>query len=143
MIQQEIQSIVNSKLSYEEKAKKLSEIITGRDVKELLPDDEMPALKEPLKPKTKGMKILHLSLHGVYFDAIQKGVKTVEFRDNNEYYQKRCTYTENGKTYLVPYDAITFYQGKQRSMTVALTNIISNSRYFVFYLGEILYPKKG
>ena len=93
-LQKEIQSIFKSSLSYEEKGKKLAKLVTKQELDALLSKPkEVVALKEPLKPKTKGMKTLHLSIHKVYFDAIITGAKPIEFRDwKNEYYQRKCSY---------------------------------------------------
>ena len=54
-LQQEIQAILNdSSLSYDEKGAKL---VTKQELNALLPKPkEVVALKEPLQPKTKGMK---------------------------------------------------------------------------------------
>lgn len=136
--------LLDKSLDYSEKAKKLGLLVTSKEVRELLPkpEKELPVLKEPLKPKTTDMKVLNLSLHGVYFDAILKGQKPIEFRDYNDYYIKRCTYEENGRRYLVPFDAITFFQGRMRSMTVALKDITCSQSYFMFHLGKILRPPK-
>lgn len=144
-LREQIDAIVHDPTkAYDEKIKELTKLITKREADALLPEPiELPKLKEPLKPKTKGMRILHLSLHGVYYDQILQGTKKAEYRDYNDYYKQRCTYTDGGNTYLVPYDAITFYQGRMRSMTVALTDIKCSGSYFIFYLGDILYPKRG
>ena len=143
---EEIESIrSNGALTYEQKVERLKKLIASHEIDAVLPkpQEELPRLKEPLKPKTKGMRTLNLALKPVYFDAILKGVKKQEFRDYTEYYINKCTYTEGGKRYLVPFDALVFYQGNSRSMTVALTDIQCNGKYFIFYLGEILYPKNG
>ena len=101
-----------------------------------------PKLKEKLNPKTNGMNTLNLSIKSVYFDQIKKETKKEEYRKYNDYYKERCTYLEDGVRYLVPFDAIVLYQGS-RAMTVALTDITCDGKYFVFHLGEILYPKNG
>lgn len=146
-LQEEIQSILKSSLSYEEKGKKLAKLVTKQELNALLPKpkDEV-ALKEPLKPKTKGMKTLHLSIHKVYFDQIILGTKPIEYRDYNEYYIKRCTYEENGKRYIVPFDALVLYVGRGKnaySATVALKNITCDGHYFMFYLGKVLFKYMG
>ena len=141
MIRDEVKAIVtNGKLSYDDKGKRMSEAIANGD-----PMNEV-TLKEPLKPKTKGMKTLMLSIHKVYFDAILAGTKPVEFRDYNEYYIKRCTYEENGKRYIVPFDALVLYVGRGKnaySATVALKNIMCDGHYFMFYLGKVLFKYMG
>ena len=103
---------------------------------------ELPKLKSKLTPKTTGMKILNLSIKSVYFDQIRRGTKKEEYRKYNDYYIERCTYEEDGRRYLVPFDALVLYQGK-RAMTVSLKDITCDGKHFVFHLGEILYPKNG
>ena len=146
-LQEEIQSIVSdTAMTFEEKGKKLAKLVTKAELNALLAKEKATkgtlALKEPLKPKTSGMRILRLSIYDVYFKAIEKGTKKQEYRDYKEYYIKKCTYVENGKRYLVPFDAITFYVGRTKSMTVALTNITCDGQYFVFHLGKILRPNQ-
>lgn len=139
----EIQNILKSDLSYEEKSRRLSALLSGRELGKVLPKaEDLPKLKEPLSPKTKNMRTLHLSIHDVYFEEIRRGVKRAEYRDYKDYYIQQCTYEENGKRYLVPFDAITFYVGRAKSMTVALTNIMCDGVYFIFFLGDILYPRE-
>lgn len=142
-LREEIEAIrSNASLDYEQKVKKLQKLITQPEIDAMLEQQaDLPTLKEPLKPKTKGMRTLHLALKTVFYNEILKGTKKFEYRDYNEYYIKRCTYEEDGKRYLVPYDALVFYDGNKRSMTVALVNITCNGQYFVFQLGEILFPK--
>lgn len=150
-LQQEIQSILGDKaLSYEEKGKRLAKLVTQQELARLLPKKkEQVALKQPLKPKIVGMKTLALSIHKVYLDAILAGTKPIEFRDwGNEYYQRKCSYVENGKRYLVPFDALVFYVGRGRNAimaTVALKDITCDGTYLQFHLGEVLstnIPKK-
>lgn len=143
-LRDEIQNILKSGLTYEEKAKRLATLVTGKELSTLLPKPEdLPKLKEPLQPKKKGMKTLQLSIHDVYFNQIKRGTKKAEYRDYKDYYIDKCTYEEDGKKYLVPFDAITFHVGRAKSMTVALTNITCDGIYFVFHLGEVLYPQNG
>lgn len=144
-LQQEIQSIVNdASLGYDAKAEKLLRIITKQELSAVLPKPvETITLKEPLKPKTTGMKTLMLSIHKVYLDAILAGTKKIEYRDwGNEYYQRKCSYEEDGKRYLRPYDALVLYVGRGKSAltaTVALTDITCDGTYLMFHLGKILY----
>ena len=143
-LQKEIQSILKSSLSYEEKGKKLAKLVTKLELDALLPKPkEVVALKEPLKPKTKGMKTLHLSIHKVYFDAIITGAKPIEFRDwKNEYYQRKCSYEENGKRYLTPFDAIVIHVGRGAgalTATVALKDITCDGTYLMFHVGKVLW----
>ena len=144
-LQQEIQSIVNdASLGYDAKAEKLLKIVTKQELRSLLPKpQEVIALKEPLQPKTKGMKTLMLSIHKVYLDAILSGTKKIEYRDwANEYYQRKCSYEEGGKRYLRPYDALVLFVGRGKNAltaTVALTDITCDGTYLMFWLGKVLY----
>ena len=146
-LREEIQAIKDDPtLSYEEKGKKMSKLVTSQELGSLLPKNQkgQPALKEPLKPKRENMRIINVSLYNVYFEQIERGTKKIEYRDwSNEYYQKKCSYVENGKRYLVPFDAITFHVGNKKSMTVALTDITCNGTYLMFHLGEILRKQKN
>lgn len=143
-LQEEIQSILKSSLSYEEKGKKLAKLVTKHELDALLPKPkEEVALKEPLKPKTKGMKTLHLSIHKVYFDEIILGTKPIEFRDwTNQYYVNKCSYVEDGKRYLTPFDAIVIHVGRGAgalTATVALKNITCDGTYLMFWVGKVLW----
>ena len=143
-LQEEIQSILKSSLSYEEKGDRLAKLVTKQELSALLPKPkEVVALKEPLKQKTKGMKTIAFSIHKVYFDEILAGTKPIEFRDwTNEYYQRKCSYVENGKRYLTPFDAIVLYVGRGKNAltaTVALTDITCDGTYLMFHLGKVLY----
>ena len=64
-----------------------------------------------------------------------EGRKKEEYRKYNDYYIERCTYEEDGRRYLVPFDALVLYQGK-RAMTVSLKDITCDGKHFVFHLGE-------
>lgn len=141
----EIDAILNDgSLDYEEKGKRLAKLVTQKELNKILPKpQDVPRLKEPLQPKTNGMKTLQLSIYNVYFDAIAAGTKKVEFREYKEYYINKCTYVENGIRYLRPFDAIVFYVGRgqnAKSMTVSLTDITCDGKYLMFHLGKILYP---
>lgn len=143
-LQEEVQSVLNSSLSYEEKGAKLAKLVTKQELNALLPKPkEVVALKEPLKPKTKGMKTLHLSIHKVYFDAIITGAKPIEYRDwTNPYYQKKCSYEEDGKRYLTPFDAIVIHVGRGSgalTATVALKDITCDGTYLMFWVGKVLW----
>ena len=138
MFRDEVKTIMaDRKLDNDEKGKRLSEAVANGD-----PMNEV-TLKEPLKPKTKGMNTLMLSIHKVYFDAILAGTKPVEFRDwTNEYYKRKCSYEENGKRYLVPFDALVLYVGRGKNAltaTVALKDIKCDGTYLHFILGKVLY----
>jgi len=144
-LQQEIQAIVNdASLNYDAKAERLLRIITKQELSAVLPRPvQTIALKEPLKPKTTGMKTLMLSIHKVYLDAILAGTKKIEYRDwGNQYYVNKCSYEEDGKRYLRPYDALVLYVGRGKNAltaTVALTDITCDGTYLMFHLGRVLY----
>ena len=144
-LQEEIQSILSdSSLSYDEKGAKLAKLVTKQELASLLPKpQDVVALKEPLQPKTKGMKTLMLSIHKVYFDEIIRGTKPIEYRDwTNDYYQKKCSYEENGKRYLVPFDALVLYVGRGKNAltaTVALKDITCDGTYLMFHVGKVLW----
>ena len=89
-LQEEINSIINDKqLSYDEKSKKLQKFLTPHEVRALLQEPiEVVKLKEPLVPKNKDMRVLHLSVYNEIFEGILKGGH-IECRDYNEYYQSR------------------------------------------------------
>ena len=141
-LQEEINSIINDKqLTYDDKSKKLQKYLTPHEVRALLQEPiEVVKLKEPLVPKTKAMRVLHLSVYNEIFEGILKGGH-IECRDYNEYYKSRCTYVENGVRYLVPFDAITFYVGRgnnAKRATVSVKDIILDDGLLYFHLGDVL-----
>ena len=147
-LQEEINSIINDKqLTYDEKSKKLQKYLTPHEVRALLQEPiEVVKLKEPLVPKNKDMCVLHLSVHREIFDEILNGGHDIECRDYNEYYQSRCTYVEDGVRYLVPFDAITFYVGRDNNAkraTVAVKDIILDGGLLYFHLGDVLETNVG
>ena len=142
-LQEEIKAIVtDSSMSYDDKREKLMKLVTPYEVEALLPDPNGNVrLKEPLRPKTENMRILHLSVFNAIFDDILAGNHDVESRSYNEYYRNRCTYVEDGVRYLVPYDAITFYVGrddKARKVTVTIKNITCDGCLLLFYMDRVL-----
>jgi hypothetical protein len=146
-LQEEINNIINDEqLTYDEKSKKLQKYLTPHEVRALLQEPiEVVKLKEPLVPKTKDMRVLHLSVYNEIFEGIIKGGH-IECRDYNEYYKSRCTYIENGVRYLVPFDAITFYVGRgnnAKRATVAVKDIILDGGLLYFHLGDVLETNVG
>ena len=130
-------------MSRKEKLSRLTRIVTPQEARALLgPEpEETIVLKKKLNFQGGELKILDLSIHKVFFEEIIKGIKKDEYRNLTNYYRQRCTYEENGKRYLIPYDAIRFNVGKgeQRlSATVALTDIVCEGGFLIFHLGEIL-----
>ena len=89
------------------------------------------------------MKTIAFSIHKVYFDQIIAGTKPIEYRDwTNEYYQRKCSYVEDGKRYLTPFDAIVLYVGRGKgalTATVALKNITCDGKYLMFWVGKVLW----
>ena len=145
-LQEEINRIISDKqLTYDEKSKKLLMFLAPHEVRALLQEPiEVVKLKEPLVPKTKDMRVLHLSVYNEIFEEILKGGH-IECRDYNEYYKSRCTYVENGVRYLVPFDAITFYVGRgnnAKRATVAVKDIILDDGLLYFHLGDVLETKQ-
>ena len=138
----------DDQLSYEEKRKKFLKLMTPQEVNAMLPNpstSEVVRLKEPLKPKSKDMRILRLSVCSDIFEGILNGGH-VECREYNEYYMSRCTYEEDGVRYLVPFDAITFYVGRgsrAKWATVALTDILLDDGLLYFHLGEVIDSNVG
>ena len=146
-LQEEINSIINDEqLTYDEKSKKLLKFLAPHEVRALLQEPiEVVKLKEPLVPKNKDMRVLHLSVHREIFEEILKGGHDIECRDYNEYYQSRCTYMEDGVRYLVPFDAITFYVGRgnnAQKATVAVKDIVLDDGLLFFHLGDVLDTKR-
>ncbi len=149
-LQEEINTIINDKqLTYDEKSNKLQKFLTPHEVRALLQEPvEVVQLKEPLKPKRERneMRILNLSVHWDIFKEIIRGAQNIECRDYNEYYRSRCTYVENGVRYLVPYDAITFYVGRDNNAkraTVAVKDIVLDDGLLYFHLGDVLETNAG
>lgn len=142
-LQEEIKAIISdSSVSYNDKREKLLKLMTPQEVEALLSDPNgVVRLKEPLRPKTENMRILHLSVVNAIFDDILAGNHDVECRSYNNYYMNRCTYIEDGVRFLVPYDAITFYVGdgaRSRKVTVAVKNITCDGCLLLFYMGRVL-----
>ena len=140
-VKQEASAIIHDQeMTDEEKGKRLAKVITGRELKDVIP--EVVKLKEPLRPKTENMRTINLSIHKVYFNQILSGRKKIEFRDfTNEYYVRKCTYEENGKRYLVPFDAIVLWVGHGKgalTATVALTDITCSGGWLMFHVGKVL-----
>ena len=148
-LQEEINSIISDKqLTYDEKSKRLLKFLATHEVRALLQEPiEVVKLKEPLKPKREGddMRILNLSVHWDIFKEIIRGAQDIECRDYNEYFKSRCTYVENGVRYLVSFDAITFYVGRDnnaKKATVAVKDIVLDDGLLYFHLGDVLDTKR-
>jgi len=99
-------------------------------------------LKCPLQPKDSGtdIKNLNLSVYNHIFESILEGGH-VECRAYNRYYEDRCNYVENGKRYLIPFDTITFYVGRDehaRKAVVTVDDITCDGEAIYFKLGKII-----
>lgn len=143
-LREEINAIVmDDNLAYEEKKVRLLSLVTPREAEALLKKKiEIPTLKEPLPKWEQGAKTLRLPLLKVYLESVLRGGFEDE-RGFSEYYKKRCTYEENGKTYLKPYSALTFFCGrdsKAQWATVELLNIKvdSSGEMIMFTCGKVL-----
>lgn len=140
--------LLDGTLSPPEKLSRLTKIVTSQEANALLGPEQEETIVLKKKPHAHDgeMKILNLSIHNVYFDEIIQGTKKDEYRSLNDYYRRRCTYEEDGKRYLIPYDAICFYTGSdegKQSVTVALTDIVCKDGFLIFHLGEILSRSNG
>ena len=148
-LKEEIDAILlDGTMSRQEKLSRLTKIVTSQEAHALLGPEQEGTIVLKKKPHTHdgGMRILNLSIDYVYFNEIIQGIKKEEYRDLNEYYRRRCTYEENGKRYLIPYDTICFYSGSdewRQSVTVALTDIVCEGGFLNFHLGEILRKSNG
>ena len=73
--------------------------------------------------------ILHLVLMHRYFDAIDRGEKTVEYRENTEYWRRR----------IVGAQKIVFHKGYTKvTMTFLIKDVIFNGDKIEIWLGARL-----
>jgi len=76
------------------------------------------------------LKTVHLILCGYYYDLIERGKKTIEYRDNTPYWNKR----------LLNADRVTFHRGYTNiTMTFAIRYITYNHQ-IKLHLGLKLTP---
>jgi len=76
------------------------------------------------------MKVCHMVLIGVFYDLIDEGKKTIEYRDTTEYWKKR----------LADATHICFHKGYTNiTMTFEIKRIVVSTR-FEIHLGERLVP---
>jgi len=83
------------------------------------------------------MKILHLTLHKIYFDQILEGSKKIEYREIKPYWTKRF-FDKQGKP--ITYDLIFFKNGYNKNsptMEVEWKGIKKNKQYEIS-LGKVL-----
>lgn len=143
-LREEINTILqDGTISRPEKLSQLKRIVTPQEALVLLGNEpeETIVLKDMINAHNGDLRILNLSTHKVFFEEIIQGTKKEEYRSLTDYYRHRCTYEENGKRYLIPYDAIRFNVGRgdsRLSATVALTDIVCQGGFLIFLLGEIL-----
>lgn len=90
------------------------------------------------------MKILHLTLKKKWFDLIQSGEKTEEYREIKPYWEKRFEgvisgkinfkngYSKNAACFIVELKRIEIREGKEE------WGAEKGKKYFVLKLGEIL-----
>ena len=148
-LKEEINTILqDGTMSRPEKLSRLTRIVTTHEAHTLLGpvQEETIVLKKNSNTNSEDMRILNLSIHNVFYEEIIQGTKKDEYRSLTDYYRRRCTYEENGKRYLIPYNAICFNvgRGKRRlSATVALTGIVCEGGFLIFHLGEILCKSNG
>ena len=84
-------------------------------------------------------RILHLNLFRKYFDEIAEGTKTIEFRDNTEYWKKRLENKE--------YDVIKFRNGYAKDAPTMLVEYnglnLGNPFEYEIQLGKIIEVNYG
>ena len=146
-ISEEIKAIIaDATISFEDKRKKLSKLMTLQEVNALLPKPaEVIRLKHPYGSSPKGTGSLNLNLSVVkpIFDSVLNG-NHIECRDYNGYFKDKCTYVEDGERYLIPFDTITFYVGKGKNAKWAkseVTNITCDGDCLYFHLGQVIESK--
>ena len=84
-------------------------------------------------------KILHLNLFRKYFDQIAEGTKTIEYRDNTDYWKKRLENRE--------YDVIKFRNGYAKDAPTMLVEYVGlnvgNPFSYEIQLGKIIEVNYG
>lgn len=101
------------------------------------------------------MRIENLSLKSVYFDAINRGVKTVEYRDMTPYYINKFVdkshyqglddneiiekIRKEGKAHFLPLDGLRFHNnGRILTMEVVGIEVYDGHTTFAIKLGKRL-----
>jgi len=81
--------------------------------------------------------VLHLVLKHQYYDAIDRGEKTVEYRDNTEYWRRRIAkWNKNGG------NKVIFHKGYTKvTMTFLIKDAIFDGDTIELHLGERDYAK--
>lgn len=79
--------------------------------------------------------VLHLVLKHQYYDAIDRGEKTVEYRENTEYWRRRIVpkWNSNGGNKVVFHRGWTDYTKK--TMTFAIKDVVFNGDTIELHLG--------
>lgn len=78
---------------------------------------------------------LHLVLKSKYYDAIQRGDKTVEYRNNTPYWRKRIAqkWNSNGG------NTVTFHKGYTKTtMTFHIKLLVLNGNQIELHLGDCI-----
>jgi hypothetical protein len=78
---------------------------------------------------------LHLVLKHIYYDAIDRGEKTVEYRDNTDYWRKRImtNWNSNGGNIVI------FHKGyTKQTMAFRIKMPVLNGAQIELHLGERL-----
>ena len=90
------------------------------------------------------MKILHLTLHKVWFDQIASGIKTEEFRGVKPYWIKRLEgkvfdeiHFRNGYSKNAPFMRVEWMGCKRRFVKDAPNSVVSTEQYII-KLGKVL-----
>lgn len=104
------------------------------------------------------MRVLDFALKSVYFDSINRGTKTTEYRDMTDYYigkfvdkSKYQGMTDNdikekirkeGKAHFLPLDAIRFHNnGRMLVMSVKGIEVLKGHTTFAIKLGKRITDK--
>ena len=84
--------------------------------------------------------ILHLVLKHKYYDAIDRGDKLIEYRDNTPFWRKRITpkWNSNGGNIVVLLRGYT-----KTIMVFFIKNLVFNGEQIEIHLGERLKPSRG
>lgn len=106
---------------------------------------EKQRIKQESTFDTSGIKVLNLIIKKIYFDAIIKGTKKIEYRQLKQTTLNKYTYLDesDGKRYLKRYDALRLFVGYNKDRESALVQVTNttyrNSDEVVeYHLGTVL-----
>lgn len=104
---------------------------------------EKQRIKQESTFDTSGIKVLNLIIKKMYFDAIIKGTKKIEYRELKQTTLNKYTYLDesDGKRYLKRYDALRLFVGYNKdreSALVQVTNTTYSDGVVQYHLGTIL-----